>query len=169
MIRFDGGELALTDGRTAARRAFEDMHVNLSLFDLCLDFGASKAVAMTAAAGCPDAVHHRAQGLMQAAGFTVYEVADTPALVVMRIVSMIVNEAAEAVLTGVADAAGVDTAMLSGVNYPRGPLSLADEIGAETVLTVLNHLQQAYGLDRYRPSLELQQRVYTSRTFHGRS
>lgn len=169
VIRFDGGELALTDGRTAARRAFEDMHVNLSLFDLCLDFGASKAVAMTAAAGCPDAVHHRAQGLMQAAGFTVYEVADTPALVVMRIVSMIVNEAAEAVLTGVADAAGVDTAMLSGVNYPRGPLSLADEIGAETVLTVLNHLQQAYGLDRYRPSLELQQRVYTSRTFHGRS
>ena len=166
IIRIPGAVVAVTDGRTATRRAVEDVHDDLVLVDLCLDYGSAPGIAMAAALNTGPAALRSAAGLLQAAGFTVYPVADTPGLVVMRLVSMLVNEACEAVLGGVCDAHGVDTAMKSGVNYPRGPLEWADAIGADTVLTVLNHLQQGYGSDRYRPSLLLQQHVYAERPFH---
>ena len=165
-IRLAGGVMMLTDGRTAARRAFEEVQENLVLFDLCLDFETTEAIAMTAEQGCDPRVMDEAHGLMQAAGIRVHPVADTPGLIVMRLVSMLVNEAADAVLQGVCDARGVDVAMRSGVNYPRGPLAWADAVGPETIYTVLNHLQQGYGSDRYRPSLHLQQHVYSGRLFH---
>jgi 3-hydroxybutyryl-CoA dehydrogenase len=166
VMRLPAGTLALTDGRTATRRAFEDLHDDLVLFDLCLDYPSSTAIALAPATGCDGAALAQATGLLQAAGFSVYPIADTPALIVMRLVTMLANEAADAVLQGVCEARGVDTAMRDGVNYPRGPLAWADAIGPETVYTVLNHLQQSYGSDRYRPSLQLQQQVYGGRNFH---
>ncbi|KAA3630632.1 MAG: 3-hydroxyacyl-CoA dehydrogenase, partial [Proteobacteria bacterium] len=166
LIRLPQGVLALTDGRTATRRAVEDIHDDLVLLDLTLDFGAATAIAVAPAMGCSSAALTAATGLLRAAGLAPHVVADTPGLVVMRIVSMLVNESCDAVLQGVCDARGVDTAMRSGVNYPLGPLAWADRVGADTILTVLNHLQQGYGSDRYRPSLLLQQHVYAGRAFH---
>ncbi len=166
IIRVPGAVLAVTDGRTATRRAVEDVHDDLVLVDLCLDYGAATSVAVAASMNAGPAALRAITGLLQAAGLAAYPVSDTPGLVVMRLVSMLANEACEAVLAGVCDAAGVDTAMKSGVNYPRGPLAWADAVGADTVLTVLNHLQQGYGSDRYRPSLLLQQHVYAGRRFH---
>jgi 3-hydroxybutyryl-CoA dehydrogenase len=168
-IHLPDAVLALTDGRSATRRAFEDEHDNLVLFDLTFDFATATGVSLAAASNCNTQGLAQATGLLQAAGLVVYPIADTPGLIVMRLVSMLINEAAEAVLQGVCDARGVDVAMQSGVNYPRGPLAWADLIGAETVFTVLNHLQQSYGSDRYRPSLLLQQHVYAARPFHEKS
>lgn len=72
--------------------------------------------------------------------------------IVERIVAMLVNEAAEAVLLRVASARDIDLAMTAGVNYPMGPLAWGDELGASRVLSVLEALQAEYGDDRYRPS-----------------
>lgn len=69
-----------------------------------------------------------------------------------RILSMIVNEAAFAIGEGVASGADIDTAMRLGANYPRGPLALADSIGVDRILEVLEALQREYGDDRYRPA-----------------
>lgn len=72
--------------------------------------------------------------------------------IVDRILAMLINEAADAVLLNVASAADVELAMTTGVNYPKGLLAWGDEIGAATVLARVQALQQEYGEDRYRPS-----------------
>ena len=69
-----------------------------------------------------------------------------------RIVAMLINEAADAVLFRVASAEDIDVAMTKGVNYPRGLLAWCDEIGVRTVFERLESLQSEYGEDRYRPS-----------------
>jgi 3-hydroxybutyryl-CoA dehydrogenase len=69
-----------------------------------------------------------------------------------RIVAMIVNEAADTVFWGVATVDGVDHAMTMGVNYPKGPLAWADEIGIRKLVAALDALVEEYGEDRYRVS-----------------
>ena len=79
-------------------------------------------------------------------------VGDGPGLVRARIVCCLINEAASAVLEGVASAKDIDLAMRLGTNYPQGPLAWADLIGIDTVLGVMNGLFREWGEDRYRPS-----------------
>lgn len=69
-----------------------------------------------------------------------------------RIRAMLINEAVDALRLGVATAADLDTAMVAGVNYPKGLLAWCDEVGAATVLATLERLQAEYGEERYRPS-----------------
>ena len=70
--------------------------------------------------------------------------------IVDRIVAMLINEAADVLFLNVASAEDIDLAMTKGVNYPKGLLAWADEIGIETVLNRLNNLFEEYGDDRYR-------------------
>jgi len=72
--------------------------------------------------------------------------------IVDRVLAMLMNEAIDAVYMHVALPADVDLAMTRGVNYPKGLLAWADELGAATVLDRLERLQAEYGEDRYRPS-----------------
>jgi len=85
--------------------------------------------------------------------------------IVERIVCMLINEAADAVFLRVATPADVDLAMTKGVNYPKGLLAWADEIGAVRVVEVLGALQQEYGEDRYRASPLLRRMAREGRTF----
>ncbi|MGZ4166552.1 MAG: 3-hydroxyacyl-CoA dehydrogenase NAD-binding domain-containing protein [Solirubrobacteraceae bacterium] len=77
-------------------------------------------------------------------------VGDAPGLVLGRIVCQIVNEAAFAVGEGVGSAEDIDTGMIHGLNYPRGILAWADEIGLDHVLGVLDALHEERGEPRYR-------------------
>jgi 3-hydroxybutyryl-CoA dehydrogenase len=92
-----------------------------------------------------------AQEFWASLGLQTTRVADGPGLVRMRILSMLVNEAATALMDGVATPADIDTAMRLGTNYPRGPLAWGDLIGLDVVLGVMRGLQEEYGEDRYRP------------------
>jgi 3-hydroxybutyryl-CoA dehydrogenase len=69
-----------------------------------------------------------------------------------RILAMLVNEAVDAVFWGVATPADIDVAMVKGVNYPRGLIAWAEELGYRVALERLERLQAEYGEDRYRPS-----------------
>jgi 3-hydroxybutyryl-CoA dehydrogenase len=73
-------------------------------------------------------------------------------IVVDRILAMLINEAADAVQLRVASPRDIDLAMTKGVNYPRGLLAWADDIGIDVVHRRLVALQEEYGEDRYRPS-----------------
>ena len=72
--------------------------------------------------------------------------------ILLRILAMLVNEAADAVHWRIASAADVDLAMTKGVNYPKGLLAWGDELGAAAVLARLEALHAEYGEDRYRAS-----------------
>ena len=92
---------------------------------------------------------------------------DSPALAVLRTVAMLANEAADALLQGVASAADIDLARRAGVNYPLGPLAWADAIGLAHVVKTLDNLQASYGEERSRPSLLLRRRLAEGSTLHA--
>jgi 3-hydroxybutyryl-CoA dehydrogenase len=84
-----------------------------------------------------------------------------------RIVAMLINEAAEAVFLRIATPADIDLAMTKGVNYPRGLLEWADQIGVAVVFERLAMLQEEYGDDRYRPSALLRRMAREGRRFYS--
>jgi len=84
-----------------------------------------------------------------------------------RILSMLINEACDAILMGVATPEDIELAMTKGVNYPQGLLSWCDEIGAEIILDTLKNLQTEYGEDRYRPNVLLKRMVREGKRFFG--
>jgi 3-hydroxybutyryl-CoA dehydrogenase len=75
---------------------------------------------------------------------------DSPGLILPRIVSGLVNEAAFAAGEGVAEPVMIDTAMRLGTNYPYGPIEWGQKIGYKRIIRVLEHLQAEYGEERYR-------------------
>ena len=72
--------------------------------------------------------------------------------IVLRILAMLVNEAADAYYLNIASKKDIDLAMTKGVNYPKGLLKWADEIGVDTIFKILETLYNKYCEDRYRPS-----------------
>lgn len=167
LIRVGDAVLALTDGRLASQRAREDGITNLLLFDLALDYAKAGRIGVTFAAYSSDEARDQAVALLLRAGLAVSPLADIPGLAVMRTVSMLANEAADAVLQGGGNAHDIDLAMCAGVNYPRGPLAWADLIGLDYVLRVQENLQHSYNEERYRPSLLLRRQHATGSSFHG--
>jgi 3-hydroxybutyryl-CoA dehydrogenase len=79
--------------------------------------------------------------------------------IVDRILAMLINEAFDAVFMQVASPEDIDKAMTKGVNYPKGLLAWADEIGLAKVLNRLEELFNEYGEDRYRPNALLRRSV----------
>jgi 3-hydroxybutyryl-CoA dehydrogenase len=87
--------------------------------------------------------------------------------VLSRIVCQVINECAFALGEGVGSAADIDTGMVLGLNYPRGPLAWADQMGLDHVLAVLDGLWEEYREERYRSAPELKRLVRAGRL--GRS
>lgn len=85
--------------------------------------------------------------------------------IVNRILVMLINEAIDAVFLNVATKEDVDLAMTNGVNYPKGLLKWADEIGLNNVLIQLEELFHEYGEDRYRPNPLLRRLVKEGKHF----
>ena len=83
-----------------------------------------------------------------------------------RILVMLINEAVDAVFMQVASVKDVDLAMTKGVNYPKGLLAWADELGLNWVLDKLNNLFDEYGEDRYRPNALLKRMVKNGNKFY---
>lgn len=82
-----------------------------------------------------------------------------------RILMMLINEAVDALFLNIATKEDIDLAMTKGVNYPKGLLAWADEIGLEKVLNNLESMFNEYGEDRYRPSPLLRRMVRDKKTF----
>jgi 3-hydroxybutyryl-CoA dehydrogenase len=86
-------------------------------------------------------------------------------LIFERMLAMLINEAIDAVFMRVASPEDVDLAMTKGVNYPKGLLAWANEIGLDRVLAWLERLHAEYGEDRYRPSPLLRRMVRDQQQF----
>jgi len=79
------------------------------------------------------------------------DVADFPGFVSNRILMPMINEAVFCLMEGVAGAEAIDAVMKIGMNHPMGPLALADLIGLDTCLSIMQVLQRDIGDDKYRP------------------
>jgi 3-hydroxybutyryl-CoA dehydrogenase len=89
--------------------------------------------------------------LATALGKTPVEVADYPGFVANRILMPMINEAVYCVMEGVGTPEAIDTVMQLGMNHPMGPLTLADFIGLDTCVAILEVMHQGLGDPKYRP------------------
>jgi 3-hydroxybutyryl-CoA dehydrogenase len=87
----------------------------------------------------------------RAVGKTPVEVNDYPGFVANRILMPMINEAVYCVMEGVGTPEAIDTVMKLGMNHPMGPLTLADFIGLDTCLAILEVLHEGLGDPKYRP------------------
>lgn len=132
-------------------------------FGLLAPFARGDSVELAPAMQTANEALERAEGFWEALGCETVRVGDGPGLVRARIVCCLINEAASALLEGVATAADIDRAMQLGTNYPHGPLSWGDRLGLDTVLGVMTGLFEEWGEDRYRPSPLLKRMVAAGR------
>jgi 3-hydroxybutyryl-CoA dehydrogenase len=92
-----------------------------------------------------------ATGLCVRLGKTAIEAADYPGFIANRILMPMINEAIFALMEGVGTADAIDTVMKLGMNHPMGPLTLADFIGLDVCLAIMNVLHEGLGDPKYRP------------------
>lgn len=90
--------------------------------------------------------------LAQTMGKTTVEGRDMPGFIVNRILMPYINEAAQALYEGIASVEDIDVAMKLGTNVPMGPLTLADFIGLDTCLAIMEVLHDGFKDSKYRPS-----------------
>ena len=108
----------------------------------------------------------RVMTMARALGKTPVEVNDFPGFVANRILMPMINEAIYCVMEGVGTPEAIDTVMKLGMNHPMGPLALADFIGLDTCLAILNVLHDGLGDPKYRPCPLL--RKYVAAGWYGK-
>jgi 3-hydroxybutyryl-CoA dehydrogenase len=119
---------------------------------------------------------HVAFELCDRLGKTAVEAADYPGFIANRILMPMINEAVFAVMEGVGTPEAIDTVMKLGMNHPMGPLTLADFIGLDVCLAILDVLHDGFGDPKYRACPLLRRMVAaghlgrkTGRGFYGYS
>ncbi len=98
-----------------------------------------------------DACYKEVEELTTQLGKTPVEVNDYPGFISNRILMPMINEAVYCVYEGVAEPEAIDTVMKLGMNHPMGPLTLADFIGLDTCLAIMEVLYEGFADSKYRP------------------
>jgi 3-hydroxybutyryl-CoA dehydrogenase len=110
-----------------------------------------------------DATHARAMAFARLVGKTPITVRNRPGFVVNRILCPMINEAIFVLDEGLATPEDIDTGMRLGCNHPIGPLALADMIGLDTMLAVMNVFYDGFADPKYRPAPLLKEMVAAGR------
>lgn len=124
-----------------------------------LSHDTSKRITIMTAPGAEPTAADAVAAVLAATGRAVTRIKDSPGFIAQRITAMVANLGCEMAQMGLASPADIDTAMRLGLNYPAGPLELADRMGLAQVYDILFRLQDITGSDRYRPSLWLRRRA----------
>ncbi|HUF89182.1 MAG TPA: 3-hydroxybutyryl-CoA dehydrogenase [Gemmatimonadota bacterium] len=110
-----------------------------------------------------DQTHKTIVALAESLGKTPVTVSDYPGFVSNRVLMPMINEAIYCVMEGVAEPEAIDTVMKLGMSHPMGPLALADFIGLDVCLAILEVLRDGIGDPKYRPCPLLRQMVAAGR------
>ena len=160
-LRVGSVEVHLSTGRLAAQLAHERSRTELAVMDWPIAPERADGMALAFAPRASEAGRAQVETLWRILGWEPLKLRDAPGLVVARTLAMLVNEGADAVLQGVCDETGADTAMKLGVNYPAGPFEWLAAIGVSEVVEMLDALFDATRNERYRVSPLLRQRLWS--------
>jgi len=138
---------ALSPTQLAAATATPERVVGLHFFN---PVPRMRLVELVRAEQASPATVERAAAACRAIGKEVVIVRDLPGFATTRLSALAGNEAFQMLMEGVASAEEIDAAVRLGANHPLGPLELADLVGLDVRLNILEHLQRAWG-DRFRP------------------
>lgn len=146
--------ISLTKLAAATRR--EDKVIGLHFMN---PVPVMKLVELIRARQTSDETFATAKILVEKLGKTAVSSQDYPGFIANRILMPMINEAIFALCEGVGSVEEIDTVMKLGMNHPMGPLALADLIGLDTCLAILNVLMDGFGDPKYRPCPLLKQKV----------
>ena len=118
-----------------------------------------KLVELIRGLATSDGTYQATLGVAESMGKTTVEAQDYPGFVVNRILMPMINEAVYTLMEGVGTAGDIDRAMKLGTNQPMGPLELADFIGLDTCLAIMEVLHRGTGDSKYRPCPLLRKHV----------
>ncbi|VXA54168.1 3-hydroxybutyryl-CoA dehydrogenase [Acinetobacter proteolyticus] len=156
IIQIDDIDLRLSQGESANLQYLSRKTI---LMDWHHDFAQAQAVVLSHNHLCQAEDLAKIEAFFAQQQTKVVWISDHPALLTLRTIVLLVNEACEASLHGIATMEDIDNAMRYGVNYPKGPYQWMMQLGAEYVLATLNNLYAIYGEEKYRASLYLKQYV----------
>jgi 3-hydroxybutyryl-CoA dehydrogenase len=146
IVEVEGVLIGRSDGRMAASVAAAlDKPVALH------DWARPDSDTMVFALSTPDAAS-AAAAFARRAGKKAMVIADRPGMLVLRTLAQLANSAADALRDRVADAEGIDRAMMNGANYPFGPLAWARQFGPAALVQALTNIAEETGEEMYRPS-----------------
>ncbi len=110
-----------------------------------------KLVEIIRGAATSDETYEKTRALAEKLGKTPLECQDSPGFISNRVLMPMINEAIFALYEGVATRESIDGIMKMGMNHPMGPLTLADFIGLDVFLAIMNVLHDGFGDSKYRP------------------
>ncbi len=139
-------------------------HRRLVGLDLSCD--TTKRVTIMTAPGAERSARNAVAALIAKSGRAVTAIKDLPGFIAQRMRAMVANLGCEMAQIGIAAPQEIDLAMRLGLNYPLGPLELAEHMGLSDTLAILERLQAITGDDRYRPSLWLKRRAGLGLAIH---
>src|SRR5262249_13368448 len=116
-----------------------------------------KLVEVIRALPTSEDTYKETQALADRMGKTTVESRDIPGFIVNRVLMPMINEACFALYEGLGTVKDIDVACKLGLNHPMGPMELADLVGLDTCLAILQVLQSELGDDKYRPCPLLRQ------------
>ncbi|GAM32366.1 3-hydroxybutyryl-CoA dehydrogenase [Acinetobacter calcoaceticus] len=156
MLQIDDIDLRLSQGESAN---IHYLSRKVVLMDWHHDFEQAQALVLSHNELCEASDLAKVEAYFAQFGMSVIWIKDHPALLTLRIIALLINEACEASLHGVASLEDIDNAMKYGVNYPKGPYQWLTQMGGAYVLQTLNNLYALYGEEKYRASIYLKQYV----------
>lgn len=134
--------------RLAAATSRPDRFIGMHFFN---PVPVMKLVEVVRGMATSDETFAATKALAEAMGKTAVEVNDSPGFVSNRVLLPMINEAIYALYEGVGTAEAIDEVMRLGMNHPMGPLQLADFIGLDVCLAILNVLYDGFNDSKYRP------------------
>lgn len=155
--------LCISVSEQSAMSKFPNRLIGIGLYDT---FSNAKLIEIAPSKITDAEILKNAEKIFRGFGTNYSIVPDRVGLVFPRILSMIINEAAQVFSEKIAAKEDIDTAMKLGTNYPLGPLEWADKLGVELVYEILSALQRDFGEDRYRPHPVLSEMINLSKSFY---
>lgn len=156
ILQIDDIDLRLSQGESAN---IHYLSRKVVLMDWHHNFEQAEALVLSHNELCKASDLSKVEAYFAQFGISVMWIKDHPALLTLRTIALLINEACEASLHGVASLEDIDNAMKYGVNYPKGPYQWLTQMGGAYVLQTLNNLYALYGEEKYRASIYLKQYV----------